>query len=254
MPLPKGSGTPPRKAGPPSRTPAAPASPAPGPRPVRGAAPAAPGPRTARGPAAPPPPASHATSEHRLSGWASMTQRKEEIESNTSAPEFYLKNDEVAIIQYLDEEPRAFEGHRIKLPSGKYKTLPCQLEHQRYCHLCNAGEKSSWFGAMRVLDYRGKWDKDASDFLWDSQVEKIHVFGLTYAQQLHSYSVKRRVGLTKLVIEISKTGTGKTSTFNLSIGVDESGTPLAPVRHTPTFEIDDILPPTTDEAVARLGY
>jgi hypothetical protein len=204
-------------------------------------------------------PADRRREKPKTTGWDSVVERKEELENqqdfNDIRP-FYLKDGETSIIQYLDEEPFAFEGHRIANGRGGWDTVPCQLEKQRHCLMCQDGEKASWNGAMRVLDYRGKWDKEAKDFTWDEPVEKLHIFGIQYAQQLKAYLDKKRKNATDLVIEISKSGSGKTSSHNLAPALDEQDRIMQPIVWESEYASAEELVPVPSDAdlAAKYGY
>lgn len=191
-------------------------------------------------------------------GWAAVVDKKEEMDAgfdDDKLRDFFLMDGETAIIQYIDEEPYAFDAHRIQDAKGKYLTIPCQLEHQKHCLCCRAGERTSWQGAARLLDYRGKWDKDKKEFKWDAPQEKLHSFGIQFASQLKAFVDKRRRPLTDLVIEITKAGSGKTATYNLAIALDEDDRPMRPVEwDSPFSEVSDCLPVKSDEELEKWGY
>lgn len=197
----------------------------------------------------------------KLQGWDSVVARSKELDErsdkdNALLRDFYLKEGEIAIVQYLDDEPYAFEGHSIQNERGHWGLKPCQLETQKHCLMCQSDSRPTWQGAMRVLDYRGNWDKEESGFLWDEPVEKIHFFGIKLAGQLKAYADKKGKPLSSLVIEIQKVGSGKASTHNLAPAMDEATEKvMRPIAWDSKVDsVEDCIIVPTDEELEKLGF
>jgi len=194
------------------------------------------------------------------SGWAAVANKKtqnEEAMSNDGLQNFYLFDGESAVVQFLDEEPYCFDAHQIKTAKGKWVTKTCQLTTQKYCLMCEAGSKQTWRAAFRVLDYRGKWDKDKKKFVGGDPIEKLWVCSNTVALQIKSQIDKRGKALTELVFEITRSGAGaKDTSYNFAPAFDEeTEKKMLPIDWESSSEPLSVLcKPPTDKELSALGF
>lgn len=103
--------------------------------------------------------------ERKTQGWGAVAKRQADIAERREAAEnsvrdFWLKPDETAIIQFLQDEPYCFDAHQVKDRKGNWYIVPCQLNTGRHCVLCSDVAKQTWRAAFKILDHRGSWDKD----------------------------------------------------------------------------------------------
>jgi hypothetical protein len=194
------------------------------------------------------------TPPKKVNGWAAVSKAKEEKEErDNSIRDFFLLEDEEAIVQILDDEPYVCNMHQIK-SGGKFKKEVCQKENQRTCLMCNDGIKDT-FGAMfRVLDYRGNWDSTKRKFKYDAKIEKAWWVGQGLAVQIQSFQEKRGVPLTQMVLLIERSGGGKTTKYNISYAFDEKENKMKPVKYKPESKVEEITKPKTDEQLERMGF
>lgn len=196
-------------------------------------------------------------------GWAEVARRRKEYEEKQALladdegklREFWLKAGEVAIVQFLDEEPYIFDGHQIKDKNGKFGFEPCQLSVQKHCLMCRDGIKQSWKAAFRILDYRGSWDKDKEKFKWDEPVEKMWITNMTLLNLLSAVRSKRDKPLTELVLEITRTGSGKqNTTYMIEQAFDTDDNKMKPIPWSSEKQVKESVKPKSDEALTMLGF
>ena len=191
-------------------------------------------------------------------GWGRFLNKKEEIadrEANKKPREFWLKDGETAVIQVLESEPYVAEFHSVRNAQGKFTLEPCQLENQKHCVLCQKGMSTSTRGVFKVLDFRGSWNKDTSDFNWDEPTEKVWLVGLSILEQLYALTQKRGQGIDKFTIEVTRSGTGTNTRYNFSRALNDSDEPWATVTHSSDFaSAKDMYAPIGDDAMLRKGY
>lgn len=165
-----------------------------------------------------------------------------------------LKDGEEANIQFLDDDPYSFMAHQLQI-ENRWKTIPCQLEKQRHCTLCDDGSKPIWRAAFRVLDSRGAWDKDKGKFKYDAPVERLWMVNATVANQIKVKHDKKGTLLTN-VWTVTRSGSGKHDTsYNIERAVDDNDVPMKAVKHTPVMQdAEDILVPPSDKGLQGMGY
>lgn len=193
-------------------------------------------------------------------GWGAVAKRQAEVSERKDAAgsavrDFWLKNGESAVIQFLQDEPYCFDAHQVKDKNGKWSIVPCQLNTKKHCVLCTEGVKQTWRAAFKIIDYRGSWDSEKKRFKNDTQVEKIWKVGATVAQQLKQIVDKKGKELSEMVFEITRSGEGKDSSYNFEIAFDDDDRKMKPIdweEQAPTAE-ELCQPPTEDEIDAR-GY
>lgn len=201
-----------------------------------------------------------ASSTKKPQGWgavakrqAEVAERKESVEG--AVREFWLKEDESAVIQFLQDEPFCFDAHTVKTRGGKFATVPCQLNTKKHCALCNEGVKQTWKAAFKLLDYRGSWDKDKKRFKHDTPVEKIWIVGPTIANQIKQQMDKRKKELTELVFEVSRSGAGKESLYNFEMAFDDKDRRLRPIEWEEKLATaEECCQPPTDDEIDEAGY
>lgn len=203
---------------------------------------------------------SRSSTGSRTQGWGALAKRQFELakkdeENRNSVREFWLKPDESAIIQFLQDEPYCFDAHQVKDKKGKWTLVPCQLNTQRHCVLCSDGIKQTWRAAFKVLDYRGSWDSDKKKFTYDNPVEKIWKVGSTIAQQLRQIVDKKGKNLTEMVFEVTRSGSGKDSSYNFEQAFDDRDRKMRPMEwdeKTPSAE--ELCQPPTEDEIDEKGY
>lgn len=195
-------------------------------------------------------------------GWGRLAQKKKQSEEREDfadkIKEFWLADGESAIIQFLSPEPFCMEGHSIKNSSGKWMFTPCQKAVQRHCLVCQDGAKTTWRAAFKIIDYRGDWDKDKSKFKHNTKIEKIWFVGETIASSIAALkdSKVKSGDLTDAVFEVSRTGSGKSTSYTVTIARDEeTDEKLRPVVFKEQFDDLEVLcRPLSDDALEALGF
>lgn len=198
--------------------------------------------------------------ERSSQGWGAVAKRQADIAANKEAAEnavrdFWLKSDETAIIQFLQDEPYCYDAHQVKDKKGNWTVVPCQLNTGRHCVLCSEGVKQTWKAAFKILDYRGNWDKDKKRFSNDTPIEKIWKVGSTIAQQLKQIVDKKGKDLTEMVFEVTRSGSGKDSSYNFEQAFDSSDRKMKPLdwdEQTPSAE--ELCQPPTEDEIDERGY
>ena len=199
-------------------------------------------------------------SSRKSQGWGAVAKRQAEVAERREAAEnavrdFWLKPDESAIIQFLQDEPYCFDAHQVKDKKGNWKIVPCQLNNSRHCVLCNEGVKQTWRAAFKIIDYRGSWDKDKKKFTYDKPIEKIWKVGSTIAQQLKQIVDKKGKELTEMVFEVTRSGSGKDSSYNFEQAFDDDDRKMKPKdweEQTPSAE--ELCQPPTEDEIDEAGY
>lgn len=191
-------------------------------------------------------------------GWGELARKRVESEEEreTSIKEFWLKSGESAIVQFISDEPYCLDGHIIKTKRKSFEFTPCQLNTKRSCIMCREHLKTTWRAAFKVLDYRGTWDEKKGKFKNDTTVEKLWVVGEKLAEQLKSFSDKKGKELTEMVMEVTRSGSGKTTTYNLQLALDdETDRPLKTKKVKEEFpSVEELMQPLSDEKLVRLGF
>lgn len=193
-------------------------------------------------------------------GWGAVAKRQSDLAARkkdleNTIREFWLGSDETAIIQFLQDEPYCFDAHRVKDKKGNFSVVPCQLNTGRHCAMCSDGAKQIWRAAFKVLDYRGTWDKDKKCFKHDTPVEKLWVVGSTLAQQLKQIVDKKGRDLTELVLEVTRSGSGKDSSYNFEQAFDDDDRKMKPMEWKEKYpSAEDSCQPPTDDEIDERGY
>ena len=198
--------------------------------------------------------------ERKTQGWGAVAKRQAEVAEKKERMEnavrdFWLKPDETAIIQFLQDEPYCYDAHQVKDKRGNWNTVPCQLNTGRHCVLCSDGVKQTWRAAFKILDYRGSWDKDKKRFTNDKPVEKIWKVGSVIAQQLKQIVDKKGKDLTEMVFEVTRSGSGKDSSYNFEQAFDDDDRKMKPLdwdEQTPSAE--ELCQPPTEDEIDEAGY
>jgi hypothetical protein len=197
-------------------------------------------------------------------GWGTIDAKKRQSEQkkanagNYPSYEMKLKDGDEARFQFLDDaEPFTLEGHNVNL-DGRWVYLPCQKANQKHCTMCDDKNKTTWKAAFKVLDHRGKWDKDKGGYSKkDGPQER-----LLYASQalaLRIKALKEKYGdITKFMWELSRTGSGaKDTAYSLERALDEDNDDR-PIRakefESQTKPLSVQLRPLTDDELEARGY
>lgn len=203
---------------------------------------------------------SESRSERKTQGWGAVAKRQADIAEKREAVEnavrdFWLKSDETATIQFLQDEPYCYDAHQVKDKRGNWTIVPCQLNTGRHCVLCSEGVKQTWRAAFKILDYRGSWDSEKKRFKYDTPVEKIWKVGSTIAQQLKQIVDKKSKELTEMVFEVTRSGSGKDSSYNFEQAFDDDDRKMKPMdwdEQTPSAE--ELCQPPTEDEIDERGY
>lgn len=194
-------------------------------------------------------------------GWGAVVARQEEVnrireDMDRRIPEFYLTEGESAMIQFIDSAPYCYDAHAVMGKNGRYATVPCQLSEKKHCLLCSSGSKQTWKAAFRVLDYRGSWDKNSKSFRHDKQVPKIWRVGATLAQQLRTFCEKQGRDLDDLVIEVSRSGKGTDTAYNLTRAIDKNERVVKPIEFDDSEleSCEDLCSPPDDATIVSNGW
>lgn len=198
--------------------------------------------------------------ERKTQGWGAVAKRQADIKERQETMEnmvrdFWLKPDETATIQFLQDEPYCYDAHNVRDRKGNWNVVPCQLNNSKHCVLCSEGVKLTWRAAFKLLDYRGSWDKDRKKFRYDKPVEKIWKVGSTLAQQLKQIVDKKGKNLTEMVFEVTRSGSGKDSSYNFEPAFDDDDRKMRPLdwdEQTPSAE--ELCQPPTEEEIDEMGY
>ena len=198
--------------------------------------------------------------ERKTQGWGAVAKRQANIAERKEAAEnavrdFWLKSEETAIIQFLQDEPYCYDAHQVKDKRGNWSVVPCQLNTGRHCVLCSEGVKQTWRAAFKIIDYRGSWDSEKKRFKNDKPIEKIWKVGATIAQQLKHIVDKKGKALTEMVFEVTRSGSGKDSSYNFEQAFDDDDRKMKPIDWEEVAPSAETLcqPPTEDEIDER-GY
>lgn len=133
-----------------------------------------------------------------------VAQKNAEARKNSGVKYFSLKDDETAVVRFLDDEPITFYQHRIKDPSlkeglGGFRNLTC-LQKAGKCPLCAAGDKPRYIGAYRLIHLDHKDGKKVVP------TEKIFLKGINTIEVLLKKNRKKKLSSENL--EVERTGEG----------------------------------------------
>lgn len=165
-------------------------------------------------------------------GWGTIAAKKkrdaairEEIESRMV--EFFLtEDDNHALVQFTHDEPFSFESHNVQV-NGRWKTVPCQLLTKRKCRACAEGGKVGWRAAFKIFDLRGSYNKEKGKYDGKPK-EKLWMMTNAVADQLESVIRRKGVQPTEVVFEVSRSGTGKNTTYSIQIALDDNDKRIKP--------------------------
>lgn len=195
-----------------------------------------------------------------VQGWGAVARRQKEVaerreEAESSVRDFWLKDGESAQIQFLQAEPYCYDAHSVKDSKGNWKLVPCQLNTGKHCVMCSSGIKQVWRAAFMVLDSRGTWNKEKSRFNHDKPILKIWKVNSTVAQQLKQLVDKKGKELDEMVLEVTRSGGGKNTSYNFEIAFDDEDRRVKPIKWDDDYPTAEELcqPPTSDE-IDEKGY
>lgn len=198
--------------------------------------------------------------KRKTQGWGAVARRQAEVTERRKAADsairdFWLKSDESAVIQFLQDEPYCYDAHQVRDANGVWRIVPCQLNTGRHCTLCTQGVKRTWKAAFKVLDFRGSWDSDKKRFMNDKPIEKLWKVGATIAQQLKQIVDKKGKDLTEMVFEVTRSGSGKDSSYNFEQAYDDDDRRIKPIEWDETTpSTEDLCQPPTDDEIDEANY
>ena len=123
--------------------------------------------------------------------------------------------------------------------------------------LCSDGVKQTWRAAFKILDYRGTWDSEKKRFKNDKPVEKIWIVGSTIANSLKQVRDKDKKGreLNQMVLEVTRSGEGKESTYNFEQAFDEDDKRMRPIDWDEQgMTAEEYCQPPTEDEIDEAGY
>lgn len=208
---------------------------------------------------------SHAEKTTPSEGWGAVAKRKATQDANSEATksiyDFFMGDGDTVQIQFLSKEPYCSDFYRVQI-GKKFRYLNTQLATQKHCLLHQSGLTSTWRAAFKVLDFRGKWDKEKKQTEADAgkaydevtPQEKLWLVSNTVALALKAFIDRKGGDLTKQIIEVTRTGADKTTTYAFEIARDEDDNKLEPVAYKEQYpSAEACCTPLTDEALIDLG-
>lgn len=131
-----------------------------------------------------------------------VSERNKAAQSGMRIPYFTLKDDETAVVRFLDDEPVTFYQHRVRdnsLKDGKggYRQLTCMRKN---CPLCKKGDRPRYVGAYRLVHLDNQEGKKIIP------KEKVFIKGVKTLEVLAKKS--RKKPLTSENLEVERTGSG----------------------------------------------
>jgi len=195
-------------------------------------------------------------------GWNVIAERKAkndalDEERKNRLSDFFLMEDEEAEIQLINDEPISVEGHMVRNRYGRMVFEPCQKHTQKHCLMCQDGIKTQWRAAVKILDFRGEYDKDKKAFKWDKPVEKLWLLNMTLAAQLSGFlSKKSHKKPSEISILISRSGSGKATSYNIQplLGDDDRPVPPTLGYKETKATLRQALQPKSDDALEAMGF
>lgn len=191
-------------------------------------------------------------------GWGAIEKhrevvkaRKERMSKNLS--NFFLKDGESAEIQLLDNSgPTVFQSHDTRNKFGRFEKQTCQkMGKQSHCLMCQAGLQPKWTAAIKVLDYRGQWDKKLGDFDGGEPRECIWYLSSTVSSQLNSFLKNKGIeDHTSICIIITRSGEKQNTSYNLELS------PEPPYEDYDEKEATtmEVISPLSDDELEDLGF
>lgn len=170
---------------------------------------------------------------------------EEQIAStNTFTREFFLKGDEEAIIRILDEEPLNLRDHFV---NGK-GFFTCTGDDD--CAFCEKGIKAGNHFVFQVVDTREYTARDGK--VYKDQI-KIWRVG-TKVLRLLKKRASRSGPLNSYFINVSKIGTGQSSTWDIEVLTDTIGKSFELTKDQERYDLMEVLrPKTRAEAIGILN-
>lgn len=193
-------------------------------------------------------------------GWGPVANRKKEVadrfEESNGIREFWLRDGESAMIQFLDDAPLCIDGHNILNGEGKWAFEPCQLLAQRHCLMCRDKIKKGWKAYFKIIDYRGTWDKGTEEFLYDKEDERYWSVGSTVAEQLEGIITAKGRKLSTMVFIVRRTGEKKNTSYNFEMALDRDDRVIRPITdwEDEYDPLTKIIVPKTDAELEKRGF
>jgi hypothetical protein len=129
-----------------------------------------------------------------------VKKRNEEIQKSIGKglSYFSLKDEETAVIRFLDDRPLTFYQHRVwdsslKNGQGGYRNLTCSRKN---CPLCKAGNRPRYVGAYRIIHIDAE-DKNGKI----APREKIFLKGVNTLSVLEKKNQKKALSSENMEVE-----------------------------------------------------
>jgi hypothetical protein len=189
-------------------------------------------------------------------GWAEVARRSKvsSLKSGSKRPayldiknKFIISDGDIVTVQFLDDEPVCVKGCNV--PSANFDFYVSRKEVDKSCPMLDAGLKETWKAGFRILDYRGEYDKATKKHKPNSAPqEKIWLVSNTVATQLLDIQSRKNKPLTRMVLDVSRKGSGKDTVYNFDTAredpSDDESPVMKPIPHTPALpELTEVLKP-----------
>lgn len=171
------------------------------------------------------------SSGSKATGWDAVANRKQETDSKKefrkNRPAYLdIKNrfiisdgETVYGMQFFNDAPVCVNGANVPPNFDFYVT---RLEVERSCPLKEKGLKIIWRAGFKVLDFRGNYDSKAKKYKEDGPVERIWLVSNTVANSLLALQNKKGKKLTQMVLDVTRTGNDKNTTYAFEISRDDN--------------------------------
>lgn len=180
-------------------------------------------------------------------GWGAVIERKKQSDAKSSKNrppyldiknKFWLSDGETAIVQFLNDAPLCVIGAMMP-PERRDFYVSAKSFGKRHCPMFESGLKETWRAGFKLLDQRGKWNKDTKrgenvdeDGNIDMEGEPVEVYWLCSQQvssQLFTLAEKRKKKLSELVVEVTRVGGGTDTIYQIGIARDDEDEPYEPL-------------------------
>lgn len=170
-------------------------------------------------------------------GWGAITQQLNEAREKQAAFEngeykarafpLFLKSGESAEVSFIDDEPWSGKIHTLKPPSGKglWLTRKCLGAN---CPYCEQGDKPKFRAFFTVVDHRtGSFINKKGELVETKDQVRYYECSAATADMLFNKFNKqaKKLGvtsLTEVVVDISKYGSGTSTTTSFDIYAREN--------------------------------
>lgn len=193
-------------------------------------------------------------------GWGKVVQRKAQTEARSSKNKpvyldiknkFYLVDGETVTVQFLTDEPVCVEG--VLLPPDHRDFYVSRKEVDRHCPFVERNLPLQFKVAFKVLDYRGTYDSKTKTHNFDKPVEKYWLTSNTVGMQLKTLVDRKNKPLSQMVLDVTRSGADKNTTYNFEMSLDANDYPKRPVAFNESLpSLSDALKPLDRQVILAL--